>query len=568
MTATARESSLATRRRALQRAGAVLADSARDPVLRAAQASFALAWLADWAVTVGIGIVAYRDAGSLGVGLIGVARMLPAALVAPFASALADRVRRERVLFAVSACRALLFAAIAGLVAMDRTTPVYVLVVVASAVGVLFRPAHSALLPSLCRNAHELAGANVARGLLDSIAVFVGPLVATLLLGLGSLPGVFGASAVMAAASATCVLHLRYEAPPRDEQARPVHVLRDTREGASTVLRTPGLGVLFALGAAQTFVRGAVTVFVVVLAIDVLDLAEAAVGALTTAIGVGAVLGSLGASVLAHSRHLAVWFGVGVLLWGLPLAVVAGAPSFALAVVAFAVLGVGNALVDIGIFTLPSRLVPDQILGRVYAALEAVVSVSVGLGALAAPLVIDLAGTRAALLVVGLLTPAAVLLGLRRLQRLDLEMQDRDVKVAGLAAVPMLEPLPMTAIEHLARTLVEQDVPAGSDVVTQGRPGDGFYVLVRGDVDVLHDGKPVRVLSAGDAFGEVALLRDTVRTTTVRARGNARVWKVHRQSFVAAVHSSSKSSAEAAALMARLPFVTGAETLVEHPPGG
>ncbi len=142
------------------------------------------------------------------------------------------------------------------------------------------------------------------------------------------------------------------------------------------------------------------------------------------------------------------------------------------------------------------------------------------------------------------------------------------VKVAGLAAVPMLEPLPMTAIEHLARTLVEQEVPAGHDVVTQGRPGDGFYVLVRGDVDVLHDGEPVRVLSGGDAFGEVALLRDTVRTTTVRARGDTLVWKVHRQSFVAAVHSSSKSSAEAAALMARLPFVTGAEALLEHPQMG
>ncbi len=565
MTAVARESSLTTRRRALQRAGAVLVDSARDPVLRAAQASFALAWLADWAVTVGIGIVAYRDAGSLGVGLIGLARMLPAAVIAPFASAVADRVRRERVLVAVSASRAVLFAAIAGLVAADRVAPVYALMVLASAVGVLFRPAHSALLPSLCRTAQQLAGANVARGLLDSVAVFAGPLLATLLLGLGSLPGVFAASAVLSAASALCVLRLRYEPPPRDERPGPVHVLRDAREGAATVLATPGLGVMFVLGAAQTFVRGAVTVFVVVLAIDVLDLGEATVGALTTAIGVGAVLGSLGASVLAHSKHLAVWFGVGVLLWGLPLALVAGAPTVAVAAAAFAVLGVGNALVDIGIFTLPARLVPDALLGRVYAALEAVVSVSVGLGALAAPLVIDVVGDRGALLVVGLLTPVVLLLGVRRLQRLDREMQDRDVTVAGLAAVPMLEQLPMPAIEHLARTLEEQVVPAGQDVVTQGRPGDGFYVLVRGEVDVLHDGVPVRVLTAGDAFGEVALLRDTVRTTTVRARGDVRVWKVHRQSFVAAVRSSSKSSAEATALMARLPFVSGAEELVEHP---
>jgi len=363
----------------------VLLHNARDRNLRRAQGAFALAWLAEWASTVGIGIVAFRDGGALAVGLVGL-RMLPPALLAPFAAAVADRVRRERILLAVSLGRAVAFAAVAALVAADRTVAVYVLVVVTSMLGVLYRPAHSALLPSLCRDAHDLAGANAARGLLDSVAVFAGPLVAAVLLGLGSLPGVFAAAACMSALSGVAVLGLRYEPTPREAEPPRARVLADARTGVLAVLREPALRVLFGLGAVQTFTRGALSVFVVVIAIDVLDAGEAAVGGLTAAVGAGAVVGSLGAFLLSGSRNLAAWFGVGVALWGLPLALTAAAPSLLVTALLLAALGIGNALVDISLFTLSARLVPDQVLTRVFTVLEAVVAVAVGLGALAAPL--------------------------------------------------------------------------------------------------------------------------------------------------------------------------------------
>ena len=55
---------------------------------------------------------------------------------------------------------------------------VYALAVLSTIAATLFRPAHSALLPSLCRTGHELASANMVRGLLDSAATLVGPLLA------------------------------------------------------------------------------------------------------------------------------------------------------------------------------------------------------------------------------------------------------------------------------------------------------------------------------------------------------------------------------------------------------
>src|SRR3954451_25348685 len=90
----------------LRAAGAAFASNLRNPALRRAQLSFLGAWTAEWAFTVGLGIVAYRDGGATAVGLVGLLRMVPSAVLAPLLSPLADRGRRERVLIAVSTLRA------------------------------------------------------------------------------------------------------------------------------------------------------------------------------------------------------------------------------------------------------------------------------------------------------------------------------------------------------------------------------------------------------------------------------------------------------------------------------
>ena len=79
----------------------------------------------------------------------------------------------------------------------------------------LYRPAHSALLPSLCRTGYELASANVVRGLLDSAATLVGPLLAALLLQVAGVAAVFSMAAAASLWAALLLTRLRYEAPPR-----------------------------------------------------------------------------------------------------------------------------------------------------------------------------------------------------------------------------------------------------------------------------------------------------------------------------------------------------------------
>ena len=81
----------------------------------------------------------------------------------------------------------------------------------------------------------------------------------------------------------------------------------------------------------------------------------------------------------------------------------------------------------------------------------------------------------------------------------------------------MLQPLPLPAIEYLARGLEPLHVPAGRAVFRQGDPADRFYVIETGAADVLGDGRLLTTLGPGDGFGEIGLLRRVPRTATVRA---------------------------------------------------
>ncbi len=288
----------------LGKAAAAFTSNARNPNLRRAQLSFLGAWTAEWAFTVGLGIVAYRAGGATAVGLVGLLRMVPSAILAPLLSPLADRGRRERVLILVSTVRGVATAAAAVVVGLAGPPQiVYALAALSTIAATLFRPAHSALLPSLCRTGYELASANVVRGLLDSVATLVGPLLAAVLLQFTSVTVVFAFAAGASLWAAALLLRLRYDAPPRPSAPTKTHLVNEAAEGIRAVIRNRDVALIMGLAAAQTFTRGALTVFTVVVAIDLLGTGEPGVGTLTAAVGAGAVLGSLAASLLVGTRR-------------------------------------------------------------------------------------------------------------------------------------------------------------------------------------------------------------------------------------------------------------------------
>jgi MFS family permease len=534
----------------LHQAAGAFASNARNADLRRAQLSFLGAWTAEWAFTVGLGIVAYRDGGVTAVGVVGLLRMVPSAILAPLLSPLADRGRRERVLVLVSLLRGVATGAAALVVGVGGPTPVvYLLAVLSTMAATLYRPAHSALLPSLCHSGYELASANVVRGLLDSAATLVGPLVAAVLLEFTSVTVVFAVAAVASIWAAALLLRLRYDAPPRPSAPIEISLARAAAEGIRVVRRSRDIALIMALAAAQSFTRGALTVLTVVVAIDLLRTGEPGVGVLTAAIGAGAVVGSLAASLLVGSARLGAWFGVGVALWGVPVALIGAFPEQVAALVLLAGVGVGNSLIDLGGFTLLARLATDDVLARVFGVLESLVALFIGIGAIVTSLVIGLTGVRPALVVVGALCPLCALASWPRLRRMDRSIGVRDRDIATLQGVAMLAVLPLPAIEQLARGLEPLVIPAGRIVFSQGDIGDRYFVIESGVAEVIGDGRAVASLGPGEGFGEIALLRRSRRTATVRATTELRLQVLRSDHFLPVVLGYTPSAREAGSVV-------------------
>jgi voltage-gated potassium channel len=96
------------------------------------------------------------------------------------------------------------------------------------------------------------------------------------------------------------------------------------------------------------------------------------------------------------------------------------------------------------------------------------------------------------------------------------EVRKRDAVVTWrtVARVPLFAGLDATRIAQIARLLRRQVVPARVAVVRRGEPADAMFFIASGQVEVDVQPQPVR-LGRGQYFGEIALLRDTVRTATV-----------------------------------------------------
>ena len=78
-------------------------------------------------------------------------------------------------------------------------------------------------------------------------------------------------------------------------------------------------------------------------------------------------------------------------------------------------------------------------------------------------------------------------------------------------------------------------VAPGEVVIEQGAPGDAFYALGAGQVDVVRDEDVVTTLGPGEHFGEVALLTDAPRNATVIAHTPGRVFRLDREGFAQVV---------------------------------
>jgi MFS family permease len=497
-----------------------------------------------------VAVFAYDAGGAAAVGLVALIRVFPAAVIAPFAAVLTDRFRRERVMLFSDLTRALTLVCAALAVVFDFPPGiVYALAGVVTILSTTFRPAQSALLPGISRSPEELTAANVVMSTIAAVGSFAGPALGGILLATTNVETVFSVTAATFLLSAYQVARIRTDAPPagRKELEADRRLAHEAFAGFSTILKEPKLRLLTGLYCAQTVVAGALGVLIVVASIQLLDLGSSGVGYLNSAFGVGGLLGAALTVALVARQKLASDFAIGTLLWGLPLILIGIFPSPAAALVLIAFIGIGDTLVEVAAPTLLQRAVPDEVLGRVFGAVESLIIGAMGIGAIIAPPLVDWIGTRGALIATGCLLPALGLLFWHRLGAIDEAFALPARQLALLRGIPIFAPLPQAQIERLARELVPVHAHGGEAIVREGEPGDRFYIVSEGTLDVSVDGAHVRTLGPGGHFGEIALLRDVPRTATVAAAGDVELYALDRDEFLASVtgHAPSAEAADA-----------------------
>lgn len=108
----------------------------------------------------------------------------------------------------------------------------------------------------------------------------------------------------------------------------------------------------------------------------------------------------------------------------------------------------------------------------------------------------------------------------------------------------LFKELPAERLSSLASKFVPRSLKAGTDVVKFGDEGHEFFLIAKGEVEVLSgEGKLLVKLGDGDVFGEIALLKSVPRTATVRTTTDTLVLVLGREVFLQALHADLSLSA-------------------------
>jgi MFS family permease len=330
----------------------------------------------------------------------------PAMLLGPLLGSLVDRHGRLRSAIVSDLIRAVAFG---GLLFVHSAVGMMALAVLAGLGTALFRPATGALLPTLTTS-ERLGAANSLVCMLRDGGQLLGPALAAGLLLVAGPETVLGFNAVTFVISALLLLRLR-------GHVRPV-ARAETQDGPGwrVVLADVRARVLLITSGAVTLAGGTLNVSELALSQHDLQAGGTGLALLIGAMGIGLTVGS---GLGAESRDL-----LGLLLVAAGMVGAALAPVLALAVVAFAVLGVGNGIFFVSNRVMLQRQVAEHLHGRAFGLVSSFDSWGVCAAVVLGGALVATAGARPTLAIAGI---AMTLIAL---------VSRRAMKVPSLALAP------------------------------------------------------------------------------------------------------------------------------------
>ena len=332
--------------------GSAITGVFRSPALRRINLALVGSVIGDWAFSVAFAVYVYQNGGATALGVISVVRYLTMAVLASILSVLADKVDRRGLMIAADVIRAVLVLACAAIVLADGPAVAGVRVVGA---GRRRRPDLSAGAGrTAAESREESVGADALRTSRRARSTASGSSSApwsagccwrwptsarssssTRLTFVWSAVMVFGVRPTTVVIETTNDIETLTEVDtpadatePADSEPDPGGGMFDgVADGYRVIFRSRDLRLIVALYVAQTIVAGCSAVYEVTIALDLLEMSESGVGVLNAALGVGGLIGSVVALVLAQRGKLSRDFGIGVALWAAPLLLVAAFAS-------------------------------------------------------------------------------------------------------------------------------------------------------------------------------------------------------------------------------------------------
>jgi MFS family permease len=530
--------------------------------------------IGDWLYIVAIFVVIYRESGNAAlVGAFGAIRLLPYVVLSVPAGIVADRFDRRMVLLVSDLYRGALMVVMAVLIATGGPTLlIAALAILATCGSAFFYPAMGAYLPALARDEQQLGPANSAWASIQNFSFIVGPAIAGVVLALGSVLTAFVLNAVSfvfiavilwslppsraGQAVATTAVEPPADGPATDDETTSAEAPSSAPEAPSSALQPaasaqqpaptplqvrPLAGLTF-IQLMAGFLGGGLQVLTVILAIDVLKAGEQANGYLNAAIGIGGLIGGIGAGALVLRRRLGAPLLVGAVVTGVGTIALGAATTLPVALVAFAVLAAGALVIDVVGMTVFQRLVPDELRGRGIGILMAVSTLTGAVGAFLLPVLLTSFGPFESLGAAGVATILLTILGLAMIgTAADRAPTPYEATIARVITLPLFAGVPASRLEAAMRRVAEVPVVAGEPVVRQGETADRFYIVQSGRFTVTQTSPSggesivLRTLGPDDVFGEIGLLNRSPRTATVTADTDGLLLALERDDFLALV---------------------------------
>ena len=347
-----------------------------------------------WMQAVAVGALVVADTKqAIWAALVAVAAFLPIGVLSPVGGALADRLDRRRFIMATDLTEGVLAAVLAVLAWTDRAGPGAVtgVVLVAGCSSALRIPFQQSILPDVVPK-EDLLSATSLSSAQYNLGRVVGPALAGLVIALGSYGLAFAVNAVSFLAVVVAMALVRV---PRRTPADEGGMRSRIRAGARAAMAEPGcrsaivmIGIVALL--ASPFI--ALVPAVADRLVDGEDAVGAATGALTTAQGVGAVLGALCIVPLADRVGLRRVLVADLVLCPLALVAYGCAPGIGSAVVALTVVGALYIGLLSGLSTVVQLRAPEAYRGRVLSLYMVALGVVYPIGALLQGAVADAVG--------------------------------------------------------------------------------------------------------------------------------------------------------------------------------